>query len=270
MKNLLIFLVLLTGVTACKTADIRTSSLKEQGLNEDNNSKGRALLQKAAENHGASQWAEHQTYEMVMNDQFYGALGAAGNPWGGNDNLLEFRYVIGQFIGKVDFKEGKKKGEQWWYNQGKTRTVSKKGKVSDKADKKVKFWLPTYQYFPEFPIFIQQAEIISYAGEREFKGKTYDLVFCSWGSATPSKEYDQYIIWIGRESGMIEIISYTIREQMNWLVGHNFWSDFKDIEGIKIPFKQTVKIKTDTEKSLHIMDFKSFRFDPCSPEALQF
>ena len=51
---------------------------------------------------------------------------------------------------------------------------------------------------------IKDAPIISYAGEDEFRGKKYDLVFCSWGTEKPHMKHDQYVAWINKETGLME------------------------------------------------------------------
>lgn len=56
------------------------------------------------------------------------------------------------------------------------------------------------------------AEIIRYAGEKQFEGKTYDLVYTTWEKDEPHKEHDQWLVYINKETGMIDLTELTIND----------------------------------------------------------
>ena len=51
------------------------------------------------------------------------------------------------------------------------------------------------------------------------------LVFSAWVSLAPHEKSDQYGIWIGRESGLFEIVRYTVREAGPQAMGTIIFSD---------------------------------------------
>jgi len=124
---------------------------------------------------------------------------------------------------------------------------------------------------------LKNAPIISYAGEKEMRGKKYDLVFCTWNTSEPHQEADQYIAWINKETGLMDFTQYTIRENYlkvpggKSLCGGVEFSDFKNIEGVLIAHEQTVytaKLKKK-KKNLHQLIISDFKFDGFDVEELR-
>jgi hypothetical protein len=72
--------------------------------------------------------------------------------------------------------------------------------------------LPAIQYLFELPIRIKEAPILKYAGTKEMEGITYDLVFATWDSLEPNKEFDQYLLYISQKTGFLTFASYTVRD----------------------------------------------------------
>ena len=112
------------------------------------------------------------------------------------------------------------------------------------------------------------APIVYYAGEETFKDKSYQLVFVSWEKVEPHKEHDQYLLYINPESKMIEMAEYTVRENYlpasGFLHGSIIFDDFRTVEGISIPFKQSIFINSPKEKEkkyIHQFKLDSFKFD---------
>ncbi|MFK7935411.1 MAG: hypothetical protein AB8G22_17990 [Saprospiraceae bacterium] len=56
------------------------------------------------------------------------------------------------------------------------------------------------------------ADIIRYAGETEFAGKKYDLVYATWGDDAPHKEHDQWLVYINQKTGMTDMTELTIND----------------------------------------------------------
>lgn len=53
---------------------------------------------------------------------------------------------------------------------------------------------------------------MKYAGSKEIEDITYDLVFATWESLEPNKEFDQYLLYISQETGLVAFASYTVRD----------------------------------------------------------
>ena len=125
---------------------------------------------------------------------------------------------------------------------------------------------------------IKNAPSISYAGEKEFRGANYDLVFCSWKTADPHQEHDQYIAWINKETGLMDFTQYTIRESYlrplvyKMIGGAVEFTNFKNIDGILIPHDQyvyAIKMRKKHRNNLHHLVLSGFEFDSFSVDELK-
>ena len=269
MKYSFLFLTL-TLLSSCKLADLRTDTFKQEGITSSNELKGKQILKESWKAQGMDKLQQFQTYEVVGKDHWKGLTGKTANPWPANNALTQLRYAIGTFDGQMEILEGKKKGwsaglQSWqYYEFSKGQTPS----FDVKKDKAISFIIPAYQYFFELIGRLKNAPIVAYMGQRQFNGQDYDLVFTSWESDAPNEKNDQYVLYVNTKTKLIDYASYTLRDNYlpapKGLYGTIHFKDFRDIEGIKIPFQQTVFTKdpkTKEEKYLHKLTVNDFRFD---------
>jgi hypothetical protein len=136
------------------------------------------------------------------------------------------------------------------------------------------FALTATQYFMELVGRLRNAELITYAGEKKFNKKTYDLVFVKWGELKKHKKDDQYLLWINKETGLTEYCEYTVRDIAfpgSLITACIAFSDFRDVKGFKVPFEQYLFSgvpSSKMEKYLHRFELKSFAFDSFSKTEL--
>lgn len=273
MKKTQLFLPLLIVLmfSGCRHVDLRTKSVKETGLQEEQVAKGKALLKAAWQAQGMDKLQEFSTYEVKAEDHWKGMLGKFGKPWPDSRSQMHFKYGINSFDSQVKFLAGKREGvtaglQSWqYYEQGPDGELA----FLEKGNKKITFALSAFHYFFEMSDRLLRAPIIVAAGEKQFDGKTFDLVFVTWNQAEAHAEHDQYMLWINRETGMLEYAEYTLRENYlkapGWkaIYGSIHYSDFRDVNGIKIPFVQHVflnKPKAD-KKYMHRLTVSEFTFD---------
>ena len=117
--------------------------------------------------------------------------------------------------------------------------------------------MAAFHYFSELASRLSNAPFIRYAGQGEFNGKEMEKIFVSWENNC-TKEYDHYLLWIGKESGLIEAVTFTTRDNFMpapvFIYGSLRFDDFRDINGILIPFKQTAQLmnpKDDINDYVH-------------------
>lgn len=248
----------------CKIADLRTPAVNE---NIDD-SKGRVILKAAAQAHGVSNWEKYATYEVDFNDQFFGFVGKNGNPFPNNEANLKLQYIPNTFNGRGIFTKGKWEGDIWGIQSWQTYEIDKGEEIEFEKEKDILFWIPTYQYFIEFPLRIQSASLISFAGTAEVEGKTCDLVFASWNTPAPQKDVDQYLIYIDQDSKLITKIDYTIREVYTWLTGTVYFKEMQEVGGIQFPFYMPVESSLVKKGLLHEMRIKKVAFNTVSKDEL--
>ena len=282
-------MVLLLGLgtvsaTAWPLADLRTNHFR--GASIENARKGRELLRRVAERHGLEAWQRHVTMEVVATDTW-----AGDSPWWPEPvQDLRTEALLGTFTSRVELLSGPREGEVWglqaWSAYRKTR-MADPAVFLDKPAPEIEFYLPTLQYFNELPFRLLKAGVILDAGDSRHRGRDYHRIFVSWGSAKPTIEVDQYLLWIDRQTLLVEMARYTLREAIQLAsgpmatvyrsvaAGTIHYDDYREVEGVLVPFEQTIALPPPelTEYPLtagffHRLVAKRVTFDTVPADAL--
>ncbi len=273
MKKILTRLsYILIGITlistcffSCAIADLRTASVKTDPDTE----RAKLLLKKVGIAHGIQYWDSIQTYDVKFQDEFFGFFGKQGHPFSEHKMNFKLQYIPKTYSGRMIFENGKKKDHIWGIQSWNTYTKKPTEDIVFKKNKDIKFWLPTYQYFIEFPLRIQNANSLAYAGEAIIEGILCDGVLASWNTVEPQKSTDQYLIWINKDTYRIEKIEYTIREMYKFLTGSALFKDYKNFNGILIPSRFPVKSNLKRKGLLHEMRILDVSFDETKVETIR-
>jgi hypothetical protein len=119
-----------------------------------------------------------------------GLSGSYANPYKNKLNEFELNFHPKTFNGNMTYLIGKEKGKHFGLLNGDIYEVVDGYRTrGDSKDKRVHFWLPTYQYFIAFPLRILEADKICYAGSKIENVTTYDLVLASWKTFEPQKKW---------------------------------------------------------------------------------
>ena len=261
LLSLLILLVVVSYLVI-PTADLRNDAIKRSGITEQAAAKGKQLLLTAAQAHGIETAKSYTTAEFTFADDWIGLMGKFMNPWPENNKLMRMQTLLGTFTSRVEFLEGKGEDEIWGIQAWATyKQENKNTEAVFEEDGTIQFFLPTQHFFSELPFRVLQAEIVAHMGDRSLDGKEYYLVLATWGTPEPNGEYDQYVIWINKETSLIEKMSYTVREMFSFMAATIHFSDFKNIQGVMIPFKQTTTTDRPYNEHLHQITYTDFKFD---------
>jgi hypothetical protein len=87
----------------------------------------------------------------------------------------------------------------------------------------------------------------------------HDLVLASWGTAEPQQRVDQYVLWISRDTGLIDYVAYTVRDMGKRMAGGMRYEDFRRVDGITMPFRMTAG-KPDGNDMMHRFQVSSIEF----------
>lgn len=269
---------------SCSTLhDVRPKVLKQDGISEENTKRGKLLLDQVWEKQGGSEFQEYSVYSFNGFDTWKdNKLGEIGKLWPDFKTNLEFKFQVDTLDGKITFIDGERAGDIAGICDSKYYEI-KNGKAEFKdrnAEENIRvvFGLYHIQYFFELLNRLRNAPIISYAGEEEFNGNKYDLVFCTWGEAKPHQEHDQYLLWINQETGFLDYSEYSVREPYAKPIGYKLiggniqYLDYREIDGVWIPHNQIVypfKKRTKQEKFIHNLKISNFQFDNFNAEELK-
>ncbi|MFK8044838.1 MAG: hypothetical protein AB8B72_05045, partial [Crocinitomicaceae bacterium] len=218
---------------------------------------------------------EHSVYSFNGFDTWKeNKLGEIGKLWPDFETNLEFKFQVDTLDGKIRFLDGKRKGEiagicdsnYYEIKDGRTKFKDRNAEENIRAA----FGLYHIQYFFELLNRLRLAPIICYAGEQEFNGNNYDLVFCTWGEAEPHQDHDQYLLWINQETGFLDYSEYSVREPYAKPIGYKRiggniqYLDYREIDDVWIPHYQIVypfKKRTEQDKFIHNLKISNFQFD---------
>lgn len=253
--------------TSCKMADLRTTAIKDNTQTAEQILFAKELLAKTVKKHGFDKINQFATYELIGSDHWKGLLGTMGNPWDWNKDEIALRFSVGDFDGQLEVLAGEKSGfvagiQSWDYYE----KVNGDYKTDVADDERKIFNLAAIHYFFELPYRLSsKASFVRYAGEDKIRGKQVDKIFISWENAAV-KDYDHYVLWISKESGLIEAVQFTTREAPapKFLKSVIQFEDYRNIDGVFIPFKQSVQMgdpEDNTSKFIHQITINKFDWD---------
>jgi hypothetical protein len=241
IKSLLILaLILGTGAVYILyyPVDIRTEYLKK-GIQEADYEKGKALIKLMEQAHGGKEeWLSYKNGVFIQLADWYGRLGVSN--WDVVPQRFELTCELGGSDSELLLINGPNKGTKWGVENGESYKLSStqtkefisKNHYTDKLLYK--------SYWFQFPFRIGEAEFISYAGEAVINHVAYDLVYVTWGSEKPNSTYDQYIVYLNKETHLLEWLHFTVREKVAGMAMSAHFDNFKYVDKIILPHDQYV------------------------------
>lgn len=260
--------LLLLALAGC-LADIRPDAVRSATDLDAAAVSGRARLEAAAEAHGGvDAWQARRSVTVVLDDRWRGIYRLA-SPWPTPDVSVRLEQRIGSFDSRATFLDDENEGLVWGISDWTTWSESPTRGVQVRKHGDTRFMLPTMHYFTEIPYRLLEAPIILDAGDETIRGVAYSRVFVTWESVDANREFDQYVVYIDKQTGRIAKTAYTIRELGGGLVGTMHYEDQVDIDGHWLPMRMVVTgaPDDDTGRYLHRVDVRSWTFDVADPSA---
>lgn len=249
-------LVMMTG---CRIADLRDDTALEDVKTIDDTSRQKAakLLDAMLAAHGGkTAYDAHDTARVVMTDTWPSWLERTFvMPWDDSGQRLELLLDLGTENSRVTLLDGADQGRVVGIQNWATYHIKGHDEITFEADEDTWFWLPTMHYFFEAAFRIGEAQIMGYAGERTYKGKTYQGVFLTWSTAEPTMAVDQYVAWVDPDTSRLAMLEYTVRDFYRFVTGTAVYTDYTEHEGTVFPGKITIYSgDVDDDSVLHILD----------------
>ncbi len=278
ISKIVILLITTISFQSC-IADLRTSLIKNEPATEENIQHGKNILEKAWIAQGFDKFEQHSVYTFRGTDNWQGIMGKMGKLWPDSQTTMSFKYEVGTFNGQIQFEDGKRAGDIVGFQNWNYYEATNGGEpIFQETDKRIGFGLPAFQYFTEMISRLRKAPIIRYAGENEMRNQKYDLVFCTWNAEKPHDEADQYVAWVNKNTGILDFVQFTIRENYLRAPGYKSmyggieFSDLREIDGSLVAFEQSIYmlgLKNNKEKYLHQLTISDFEFDNFNEQYLE-
>lgn len=276
MKSLLLpftLILLLASITSCSIANLQPDALVEQRVGPNPEEQGRALLAATVAAMGYDKLAQTQSYGVTANFKWatvWGMMPMNSLP-GAKNKDIRFRFATNTFDGQLEFLEGNRQGEivgvQSWQAYRKDNDQSEANEI---GSKRYPWGLATYHYMLEGPHRLLGADIIRYAGERSFDGQEYDLVFATWGDGTDKKHMDQWLVYINKATGFVDVTEVTITDFFLPMPGGmknatiRYPERTKTDIGAYLPTKCVIQLghpKEKIDKDVYTFSLQNYRFD---------
>ena len=220
--------------------DIRPNLIKDN-ITEEQRQQGKDLLKEVQDAYGGiNHWLAQGIgiYDQTA-DWYDDKLGVSG--WDELPQQFEMTSTLGTDNSKFKLLYGPNKDQVWGVEDCNTYEEVD-GQKRFELNKKYRHKLIYKNYWFQFPFRISEAPIIVYAGEQEVHNETYDLIYATWGSDAANRKYDQYVMYVNKDTKMIEWLHFTLREKINFIHITCRFSDFQKINGIVSPFTQYVTL----------------------------
>lgn len=249
-------------------ADIRPVEIKAMG---EGNTTGLSESEQKARNVLSECWTAHgwdtsktKTVSAVYVDDW--SVGPKAlqqfNNWPHTTQELQHDFISFKLgHSKVKLLNGPSKNEVWGVD-GKVPYKIIDGTLHKIKDSNMYPALVGKEYFIQLPYWIKKVPITAYVKDTIVDTKRYHLVFGTWKTLEPNKDFDQYVYWINADTKLLEIVQYTIRAVDPKAVGFVVFDDFRSVEGVQIPFVHRLGYLPTKEGIIHEMRFHSIVLNP--------
>ncbi len=262
------------GITIVSyVADIRPTGLRKGTITDSAAAKGKELLASAASVHGVEKWNLRGSLEISAIDDWLHWMGRAFiNPFPNARQEIRLQLLLGTWTSRLELLDPSGLTEVWGIQAWRTYRSQVGQSPVFRSDEAIRFFLPTFQWWVEFPFRISSATVI--AALSDSPDNNFDRVFVTWGSLEPNREVDQYIVHINKETGLIDRIEYTIRD-MGWdgsgfAAGATNYLDYRAIDGVMVPFlfEASAIMPGGFEQVMHRVTVASAGWDTVTPDLL--
>ncbi len=202
-KSFFLFFLVIAGSLSCNhPIDIRNSYLKK-GITEASIQKGKELLELMENAYGGrSQWEQYQSAEFTQKADWYGRDEISH--WDTLPQLFQLKCELGSNNAVMTILNGNTRGNKYWIKDNvfeqqigsEQRREVKKNSYHEKMVYK--------NYWFQFPFRIGEAQILSYGGEEVLNGKTYELLYATWGEEKANAQYDQFLMYLDKSTHLIQ------------------------------------------------------------------
>lgn len=243
-------ILLLHSCSALPAVDIRTDYLKGE-IGEEDFEKGKALiLEMEAAYGGRENWLAHKKARFIQKADWYGRKAIAH--WDTLPQLFELRTELGVENCELTLLKGPNEGTIWGIENEETYTINPEGQRVIVKNKGYGDKLLFKNYWFQFPFRIGEAEIICYAGESKIEGENYDLVYATWGSFEANKNFDQFVLYLHKESHLVEYLHFTVREKLPAVSLTAKFADFRTVDDLLLPYSQFVRRGPPLQKGMKL------------------
>lgn len=229
----------------------------------DRDKKGRLLLNECFDAHG---WVEENS--GIISATYVDDWSVAPEPlrmynnWPHLKQALQHDFLSFKLgYSRARLLNGPSKNEIWGIDHNVPYKIID-GKARQVDDSNLVPALVGKEYFIQLPYWIKKVPIVAHVRDTVLQDKAYHLVFGTWETPKANHKFDQYVYWINQRTKLLEIVQYTVRVVDPKAMGFVVFDDFREIDGVLIPFVHRLGYLPTPEGLIHEMRFQSIVLDP--------
>ena len=241
-RVLLIILLLAVAATlwfVLYPTDIRNEYLLTQDMQQAEVD-GKALLEKMENAHGGyDRWAAFESGSFDQQAVWYGRN--AISHWDTLPQKFHMEVRLGTEEATLKLLNGPTTGNRYRIRDGKHLSAISGQDWQETEATQYHEKILFKGYWFQLPFRIREASIIRYAGQETFGGKTYDLLFASWGSESANADFDQYLLYLDTESHRIAWLYFTLRDKVKGLSMSSQFTNYQAVDSLILAHSQYVR-----------------------------
>ncbi|MEM8765558.1 MAG: hypothetical protein AAGD88_17215 [Bacteroidota bacterium] len=265
-----VILSMIILLTSCSAVDLRPDQLRSGNISNAEQ-RGREFLTECKLAMGYDKLENMDVYETTTTYIWNpGWLLMPMNPFPGNNGKdVQLRFATNSFDGQIEYLEGRKKGDIVGLQSWKGYKIKKdKNNLKLHEHDRYLWGLATFHYLVEAPVHLPQAEIVRFAGQKEFNGINYDLVYVTWGSEEPNKDYDRFLVYVNPKTKFIDLIEATINDYFlpmpKGMQHATVQYDRSETSiGAHLPTRSVIQLKSPKKRKRYVYyyEMRDYRFD---------
>lgn len=231
--GLVLLAVTLLAVDRWLPADIRPDGFDDEA---EDGASARERLESLRAAHGADAWEQYTVMDVRFQDDWpFWLTRALLSPWDVSNQSLRGRMLRRSWTTELTLLDGDDPGERWGLQSWKTWRASSTGDPTFEESWVIATMVPGLRYFLELPLAQDTATYVGDAGTGTLDGKTHERLYVTWNRSEPQRDYDQYVLWIDPDTGLVARVDFTIRALSGLAVATAAFRDYEDHGGVKLP-----------------------------------
>lgn len=266
LPSLYSLIPLLLILIHCGIADLRTDLLRNNPIPEDIQEKARDLLNNPPEpSLSPSLWKDNPGLEVFLVDYWNSRLIRFFTPIPERVQAMRVKLSTTKNTIHIKLTDGRQRGRIFGVEEGEPYTYdSKNGRVFNK-DSDIQIYSESLRIYLLLPFQVHSYSKLAYLGDVEIGNQEYYEIFATNGDWEASDAYDQYRLYVQKETGKIDYIMFTYRDVFSFYKGILHYEDYTLYKGRLFPTKIAIQDDFMSEKYTHQLQIGNVKFLPKEP-----
>lgn len=267
LLGIVLVVLALIAVDRWLPADIRPDDLATVADDE-----ARERLEALRAAHGAEAWEQYSVMDVRFQDDWpFWLTRVVLSPWDVDNQSLRAKMLRRSWITELTLLDGDDPGERWGLQSWKTWNAPSAGEPTFDESWVVGTMVPGLRYFLELPLAQDTATHVQRAGTAPLEGKPHERLYVTWNQGAPQRDYDQYLLWIDPDTGLVARVDFTIRALSGLAVATAAFRDYHDYGGVQLPGEIVIDgvLPTGHTLPVHTIRIEDAQWDTVGAESLK-